>query len=304
MRLVERFDHQSIARQMLDFRPTLFFGVPTMYVRLLEVERSRRARDRQPDAAVRVRLRAAAGRASARTSAAGSAHRILERYGMTETLMNIVESLRRRAARRNASACRCRRQRAPCRRRGPGRRRRPGGRGVGSRTERLAPATGATRRRRRQRSPTAGSGPAISDDERATATTRCTDGGATSSSPAASTSTRARSRTSCASSRASPRRPSSASPTSAAAKCRPRSSSRRTDRSARVERACREQLASFKVPGPSPSSSGCRRRRLARFRRACWRRSSSGGNGGAEAPPSYRILSALLQLRGTNAPDS
>ncbi len=36
MRLLERFEHQTAAAQFLDFQPTVFFGVPTMYVRLLE----------------------------------------------------------------------------------------------------------------------------------------------------------------------------------------------------------------------------------------------------------------------------
>src|SRR5207253_7742360 len=36
LRLLERFEHQKAAAEFLDFRPTLFFGVPTMYVRLLE----------------------------------------------------------------------------------------------------------------------------------------------------------------------------------------------------------------------------------------------------------------------------
>ena len=36
MRLLERFDHTRRRTQFLDFQPTLFFGVPTMYVRLLE----------------------------------------------------------------------------------------------------------------------------------------------------------------------------------------------------------------------------------------------------------------------------
>src|SRR6202790_4989767 len=39
MRLLERFEHQTAAPAFLDFRPTLFFGVPTIYVRLLGVER-------------------------------------------------------------------------------------------------------------------------------------------------------------------------------------------------------------------------------------------------------------------------
>src|SRR5580700_10364324 len=37
MRLLERFDHQNIADEFLSFEPTLFFGVPAMYVRLLDI---------------------------------------------------------------------------------------------------------------------------------------------------------------------------------------------------------------------------------------------------------------------------
>jgi malonyl-CoA/methylmalonyl-CoA synthetase len=85
-RLLERFESQSAASTFLDFRPTLFFGVPTMYVRLLEVEA--------------VTARAIGGQL--RLCVSGSAplpaqvledfderygQRILERYGMTETLM-------------------------------------------------------------------------------------------------------------------------------------------------------------------------------------------------------------------------
>lgn len=88
MRLLERFDHQQAQAEFLDFQPTLFFGVPTIYVRLLDTE-------------------AAAARAIGsrmRLFVSGSAplpvqvlenfrdlfgHTILERYGMTETLMNI-----------------------------------------------------------------------------------------------------------------------------------------------------------------------------------------------------------------------
>ena len=88
MRLLERFDHQSAATQFLDFGPTLFFGVPTIYTRLLETA---------PEVALTI------GR-SMRLFVSGSAplppqvlenfralfgHTILERYGMTETLMNI-----------------------------------------------------------------------------------------------------------------------------------------------------------------------------------------------------------------------
>ena len=87
LRLLERFQKETILRELLDFRPTVFFGVPTMYARLLEtpLETAREI-----------------GR-SMRLFVSGSAplpttilekfqdlfgHVILERYGMTETLMN------------------------------------------------------------------------------------------------------------------------------------------------------------------------------------------------------------------------
>ena len=84
MRLLERFDHRTAADAFLDFRPTLFFGVPTIYVRLL---------DAPPEIASSMRL-----------FVSGSAplpahvfeqfrerfgHTILERYGMTETFMTL-----------------------------------------------------------------------------------------------------------------------------------------------------------------------------------------------------------------------
>jgi malonyl-CoA/methylmalonyl-CoA synthetase len=88
MRLLERFEHQKAAAEFLDFRPTLFFGVPTIYVRLLEM-----AADAAREIGGFMRL-----------FVSGSAplapqileefrdkfgHTILERYGMSETLMNI-----------------------------------------------------------------------------------------------------------------------------------------------------------------------------------------------------------------------
>src|SRR5215204_1106351 len=88
MRLVERFDIQRAESLFETFRPTLFFGVPTIYVRLLELS---------PDVARRIGERA-------RLFVSGSAplpahvhdafrerfgHTILERYGMSETLMLI-----------------------------------------------------------------------------------------------------------------------------------------------------------------------------------------------------------------------
>ena len=39
MRLLERFEHQKAAEVFLEFQPTLFFGVPTIYVRLLEMDK-------------------------------------------------------------------------------------------------------------------------------------------------------------------------------------------------------------------------------------------------------------------------
>jgi malonyl-CoA/methylmalonyl-CoA synthetase len=88
MRLVARFEAATAADLFESYRPTLFFGVPTMYVRLLDV----------PDHRAR-----AIGKA-ARLFVSGSAplpahvheafrakygHMILERYGLTETLMNV-----------------------------------------------------------------------------------------------------------------------------------------------------------------------------------------------------------------------
>ncbi len=87
MRLLERFDHTTALAQFLNFKPTLFFGVPAMYVRLL---------DTPPEQAREIGSRI-------RLFVSGSAplpaqileefralfdHIILERYGMTETLMN------------------------------------------------------------------------------------------------------------------------------------------------------------------------------------------------------------------------
>ncbi|HUR81732.1 MAG TPA: acyl-CoA synthetase [Thermoanaerobaculia bacterium] len=92
MRLLERFDHRVAIGQFLDFQPTLFFGVPTMYVRLLDT-------DAATARAIGERMR---------LFVSGSAplpahvleqfrelfgHTILERYGMTETFMNISNPL-------------------------------------------------------------------------------------------------------------------------------------------------------------------------------------------------------------------
>lgn len=88
MRLVERFDAAKAIEWFSEWQPTLFFGVPTMYFRMLEWPPN---------------VCAAIGR-HMRLFVSGSAplparvleqfrtlfgHTILERYGMSETLMNI-----------------------------------------------------------------------------------------------------------------------------------------------------------------------------------------------------------------------
>ncbi len=87
MRLVERFDLARADGWFRDFRPTLFFGVPTVYVRLLEL-----AADDARDAGASMRL-FVCGSAPLPAHvldafAARFGHTILERYGMSETLMN------------------------------------------------------------------------------------------------------------------------------------------------------------------------------------------------------------------------
>ena len=89
MRLAERFDQRTALAELLEFKPTLFFGVPTIYVRLL-------------DASVIPDSEATSIGAAARLFVSGSAplpahiheafrqkfgHTILERYGMSEALM-------------------------------------------------------------------------------------------------------------------------------------------------------------------------------------------------------------------------
>lgn len=87
MRLVERFEINRAAALFDAFQPTLFFGVPTIYVRLLELpdDRARRI-------GARMRL-FVSGSAPLPAHILDSfrakfGHTILERYGMSETLMN------------------------------------------------------------------------------------------------------------------------------------------------------------------------------------------------------------------------
>lgn len=86
--LLERFSHQSACETFLQFRPTLFFGVPAMYVRMLEWE-SKHAREIGSFMRLFVSGSAPLSPAVLSDFEARFQHRILERYGMSETLMNL-----------------------------------------------------------------------------------------------------------------------------------------------------------------------------------------------------------------------
>jgi malonyl-CoA/methylmalonyl-CoA synthetase len=88
MRLLERFEHQKAAQEFLDFRPTLFFGVPTIYVRLLDIEEST-AREIGKSMRLFVSGSAPLPAQTLEEFRTRYGHTILERYGMSETLMNI-----------------------------------------------------------------------------------------------------------------------------------------------------------------------------------------------------------------------
>jgi malonyl-CoA/methylmalonyl-CoA synthetase len=88
MRLIERFDAQRAADWFLTFQPTLFFGVPTIYVRLLELPQ-------ELAFAIGTRMRLFVSGSAPLPPAVFDefrtrfGHVILERYGMSETLMNL-----------------------------------------------------------------------------------------------------------------------------------------------------------------------------------------------------------------------
>ncbi|MEO6193270.1 MAG: acyl-CoA synthetase [Thermoanaerobaculia bacterium] len=90
--LRRRFEAAETASELLAGEPTLFFGVPTMYGRLVEELRTRRERGERLDLS-RLRLFCSGSAPlSAETFAAFrelTGHEILERYGMTETGMNL-----------------------------------------------------------------------------------------------------------------------------------------------------------------------------------------------------------------------
>jgi malonyl-CoA/methylmalonyl-CoA synthetase len=80
MRLLERFESKATELEFQDFQPSVFFGVPTMYVRMLEWE---------SHAAARLFVSGSAPLAPQLLEAfrVKFGQTILERYGMTETLM-------------------------------------------------------------------------------------------------------------------------------------------------------------------------------------------------------------------------
>ena len=92
MRLVERFEHDQACDWFEEYRPTLFFGVPTMYVRLLETA-PERARAIGEHMRLFVSGSAPLPAQVHEDFAALFGHVILERYGMTETLMNVSNPL-------------------------------------------------------------------------------------------------------------------------------------------------------------------------------------------------------------------
>jgi len=88
MRLLARFEHPKAAATFLDFRPTVFFGVPTIYVRMLEIPEEQA---REIGGFMRLFVSGSAPLAAQvlEEFRARFGHTILERYGMSETLMNI-----------------------------------------------------------------------------------------------------------------------------------------------------------------------------------------------------------------------
>jgi malonyl-CoA/methylmalonyl-CoA synthetase len=86
MHLLERFESKKAAEEFADFAPTLFFGVPTIYVRLLEMDE---ASARAIGQGMRLFVSGSAPLPAHVLEQFRSkfGHTILERYGMSETLM-------------------------------------------------------------------------------------------------------------------------------------------------------------------------------------------------------------------------
>jgi len=100
MRLLERFDQRTTPAAMADFAPTVVFGVPTVYVRLIDPTV---VPDAQTTAIARAARLFVSGSAPLPTHVleafrARYGHTILERYGMSEALMimsNLYDGERR-----------------------------------------------------------------------------------------------------------------------------------------------------------------------------------------------------------------
>ncbi len=88
MKLLERFAHQTAPETFLNFRPTLFFGVPTIYTRLLDFDHETA---QEIGSFMRLFVSGSAPLPSKVFEDFKKlfGHTILERYGMSETLMNI-----------------------------------------------------------------------------------------------------------------------------------------------------------------------------------------------------------------------
>ncbi|HKV11760.1 MAG TPA: AMP-binding protein [Thermoanaerobaculia bacterium] len=90
--LRRRFDAAETVEDLLSGEPTLFFGVPTLYTRLVEELRRRRDAGEIPDLAHLRLFCSGSAPLSPETFEAFrdlTGHDILERYGMTETGMNL-----------------------------------------------------------------------------------------------------------------------------------------------------------------------------------------------------------------------
>jgi malonyl-CoA/methylmalonyl-CoA synthetase len=85
LRLLERFRKETILDEFMDFRPTFFFGVPTMYTRLLDAPAGVARKIGEP---MRLFVSGSAPLPSDTLERFRQlyGHAILERYGMTETL--------------------------------------------------------------------------------------------------------------------------------------------------------------------------------------------------------------------------
>ena len=88
MKLTDRFEHLKAPVWFDEYRPTVFFGVPAMFIRLLEIPGD-------VARAIGARLRLAVSGSAPLPAEVHERFRqlygsvILERYGMTETLMNV-----------------------------------------------------------------------------------------------------------------------------------------------------------------------------------------------------------------------